>query len=404
MNIISGRWKSGKYISAGRAGAAAVIIIDTPSSELLESGYTVKIYDRTGQRIAVMGSDIGDNPIIELEFALLDTGCGEFTLTLGRKPEFDLTYNHRVDIHLFGDSNPWYSGYIIKKPTAGTTENTFTYEGFGYFNQLENTLVNQVYENSEISNIVKNIMTTWIESDTDIRYRASKIIHTGYTANKLLFDYVTGKEAIEQLSEFATNFVFGVDEYRELFFKPIPREINEDSRYWIGWHVHEFTPEEDIESVTNYIYVKAGKLKEDGTNILYQAKDDKSIKDYGLKKAVLQIPSALTETDAQRWGDAKLQELKDPRITAEANNIELFKRKIRAEGKARITTNDGNNIYELPIKKVTYNISSDGVKCAMNLGDVSQTIDNFIINMLRNARNNEIIQQLTNKQLKGVTV
>ncbi len=51
---------------------------------------------------------------------------------------------------------------------------------------------------------------------------------------KLVFDGVTVKEALATLSDFAVDFVYGVDEYRSLYFQPREKRINEEARLTVG--------------------------------------------------------------------------------------------------------------------------------------------------------------------------
>lgn len=49
-----------------------------------------------------------------------------------------------------------------------------------------------------------------VEAKTGIVYNDNKIYDVGYDIKKIVFDGVSAKEALEQLSEFATDFVYGV--------------------------------------------------------------------------------------------------------------------------------------------------------------------------------------------------
>lgn len=75
-------------------------------------------------------------------------------------------------------------------------------------------LIFETYENQEIADIVRNICRQ-VEAKTGIVYNDNKIYDVDYDIKKIVFDGVSAKEALEQLSEFATDFVYGVDEYRE---------------------------------------------------------------------------------------------------------------------------------------------------------------------------------------------
>jgi len=528
MNILSGRWRLGKYILVGHAGSTEAEI----TYPLLESGYAVMVYNTSGELLAIFSSEIENNPLIELEFKYADTGCSSFSLSFSEIPtNVTLTYNTRIDIHLYGDSNPWYSGYITVIPKAGTTATTFTYEGYGYYDQLANVIINETYTSMEISDIVGSIMTNTVEPYTDIVYKESKLYDTSYIVSKLKFKHVTAKSAIEDLADYATSYVCGVDEYRQLYFKPVDTDINSNCYFFVGKNTNTFEPEESIEDLKNYLYIKAsstyvtalsaavsstsatsmnvksvskiavgdtltiddeevyvsaisgtvltvtrayndttaathdsgalvannyettlsaaitstsdttiyvaknnwmlvgdtlsidsekmyisaisgttltvtrgynsttaathssGVTVEDTTNtstsnrIIYTCSDSESISTYGRREDVLTIPSAMAEDDAQRWGDYKLQSLKDPTVTAELEYVNPSQTLIKAEGYARVTSADGENTYDLAIVETTYNVSaSDGIKVSLSLGALpNDALDNFVAAMVRQA-------------------
>ncbi len=89
------------------------------------------------------------------------------------------------------------------------------------------------------------------------------------------------------------------------------------------------------------------------------------------------MPSVLDAADAQQWGAYKLAELKDPIQIAKITGIEIFKTRINAKGKARVTSIDGLHTFTLPIKSVKYSITSEGIIANVDLGekDVSFTAE-----------------------------
>lgn len=410
MNFLLGRGLLGRYILGGPVRKAAAAVIQLPE---LDSGFMISIYDAYGIRTAVLSSDVMNHRMAELEFENLATGCGAFTLKLAREHQYAFTYGSRIDIALYGGAAPWYSGMITEKPLPGTTEEMATYSGYGFFNQLDDVLINKVYQGIDISECVGDMMTTKIEPSTKIRYNASKIIPTGYLVAKLRFDYVKAKEAVKTLSEFAANYTYGVDERRELFFKPLTTEINENSRFWVGYHVKDFKPSEDVSTVCNFFYVRGGKMRDDGTNIYCNSSgapvpfaDAESQELYGRKEDVLDVPSAIEGADIERWAYSELAKRKIPKRTATAAGFtnDIAKRNIKPEGSAIFTVSTGE-VYQYPIKTVKYKLTGpDDITMTMQLGDYTPRLDRYIAQLYRNAKNAEFAQQLNNKQLKGVSV
>lgn len=471
-NFILGRSHLGRYRLAAPTitGGSSVSIV----YPLQPSGFTVIVYSASGQKLAMFGDTIQNNPLKSIEFVYKETGCGDIKLTFGSMPSAaQITYNTRVDVHLYGDINPWYSGYITEVPKPGTTSEDFIFKGYGYYDHLGNVTINKTYENTELANIVKDIVSNKVEPQTDIVYNASKIYSPGYTAKKVKFSYVTAKEALSDLADYAGDYVCGVDELRQLYFKAVVATINEDSRFWVGdesGQVEAFTPEESIDKLKNHLYIKASStyvttlvtaigtsdttitvvnasrisdndviqiddesmqvtnisgvtltvtrgynstdaaaheagvlisdtsLSTSVTRILYECQDDTSIATYGKRDDVLSLPSAMSEDDAQRWGDYQLSTLKSPVVTASAKNVKIRQKLIKAEGKARITCRDGT-VYELAIVKVTYKISSSGMTCNMELGALpTDNIDTVIAKLVRDQRTNELMNSYSSDE------
>jgi hypothetical protein len=407
MNLISGRSLYGRWIAAGRGVRAAALIIDYP---LMPNQFSMRLYDSAGQKTKEISSDMQNSPLSSIEFEITANGCGELKITTDRNNRLPEGYNQRVDISLFGDGQPWYSGYIQRVPQVGSTEELAQYSGYGFFNQLDKVIVARTYENQDIAAIVDHITRTDIESKTDVLYNAGKIYSTGYTAEKLAFDYVKAKEAIKTLAEFATDYIYGVDEYRQLFFKPLTTGINENSRFWVGHHVHDFKPEEDVDDIINFFYVKGGKMtggenvyKSGGVPVAFS--DATSIATYGRREDILSVPSAIANADIERWAQSQLLISKDPKRTAKVSGFtpEIAYRKIKPEGLARITTAESLT-YDYPIKSVKYKIDPNGVQFSMQMGDYERRLDRYIAQLYRNAKNAEFAQALNNKQLSGGTI
>jgi len=389
-NIMFGRnVRLGRYRLASPEKRVGAVVIDYP---YIEGHFAVDFYNSEGIRIATFVSDRKDSPVISAEFELNQNGCAQFKLVLAKNHGISIAYNQRIDIRLFGDPQPWYSGYIQVRPVEGTTAETLEYSGYGFFQQCEGVVVTATYENTEISQIVKSIVRAYIEPNTGALYATDKIYSTGYIATGLKFDHVTAKEALSQLAEFAANFIYGVDETRDVFFKPLVTDINENSRFWVGHHIEKFLPEEDVETVVNYVYVQGGD-----STVVYETSDAASIAAYGLRGAVLTIPSAVENVDAVQWGNSQLVTLKDPKRTAKVDGIkpEIVGRKIRPEGLARITTYDGLSNYDYPIQKVKYKISNNGITMTMELGEYTKGLDQFILQLTRDLKNAELLQRMS---------
>jgi hypothetical protein len=456
-----------------------------------DTGIKIIVYNTAGAKVLEIGDDIQKGILSVVNFDWIEQGCGTFSFTLLDAPGVTID-NYRIDIHIFGSHDPWFSGYVMKKPKTGSTDRTYKYSGFGYYNQLETCIIDKAYftiqpaqknQNNkgvgsaetggtpsaslaltnykveidgagdvgaatfkwsdddgitweatgvatntslinlnngvqikftgagkasndfevgdiwtfgaidfdmEVSNIVRDIVTTFIEPKTDIVYDVAKIISTGYTATYVKFDKVTAKKAIQDLADLAQSYMFGVDEERDFYFKAVSTAVNNDAIRFITKNVKTFTYDEDISKIVNKIYIRAGSLTA-GSNYIGFVESGPSQSAYGLKEKILVAPNVLDVDDATRWGTYKLNSLKDPVLKAKASIVTLNKILIKAFGKARIFDENGNK-YELPIKKITYKISTQGITCDMELGDLEQPIQEEFLDLIRDLKNEELLQ------------
>lgn len=301
----------------------------------LRRGIKLKFYNPEGVKQGEIGDDTQAGMILDVNFDLLELGCGQFDFVLAKKPGFTVEYRTRVDIHLFNDTNPWFSGYIMELPEEGTTEVEYRYGGFGFYYQLETCIVDQKYINTEISLIVKNIIQTFVEPKTDIVYDEAKIEDTGYTVNEIEFNKVSAKKALDDLAEMAQNFMIGVEEDRKFFFRAIQTSVNYAAIKVVGKHFRRYILEKDTSGILNKIYILAGKITS-GSNYICTVEDAASQSAYGIREGALTIPSSLNLSDAQRWGNYRLSHLKDPIEKAKVEDVDLELSIIKAIGKARI--------------------------------------------------------------------
>jgi hypothetical protein len=369
------------------------------------------VYNSDGTKVAEYGSNIKNNPVNTLTFELSTSGCGALNFSLLEMPDC-INYGTRIDVHLFGSASPWYSGFIVQKPVAGTTARPFAYVGHGFINQLKRIVVNWAYADMDIAGVAKDLVQNYVNSQTDIVFRSSKITTTGYVLTRLNFDYCTAEEAIKQLSEYALNYVYGVDADREFFFKPLLTAVNEAARLTVGVHIDNFEPTESLDNLVNYAYIKAGTLDSGGSNIACTVQDATSQAAYGKVKVVLTIPSAISAADAQRWGLSQIDKYKDPtqsakikglRLNAPAADGSFMYRKITPEGQAIITDLDGNT-HQYPISKIKYTVNSAGITADLELGEPTKRIEDWFAKAQREKKQSDYLQSLNNIQLSGGTV
>lgn len=362
-------------------------------------GYKLKFYDTSGQKIGELGSDIEDNPVSFLKFELLDNGCGEIELGIIGDLAFAITYRTRVDVHLFFRKDPIYSGYIKELPKSGDTRAEKIYRGYGYVEQLKWCVIDKEYTiKQDVAEVVRDIAQT-VESKTDIVYASWLIYPTYYNINNLKFDKVPAYKALEDCAAIAQNFEFGVDAQRRLYFRPKDQAVY--FWKWQGKHIQDFEISEDASELANKLYVKGGEIDTvNKTNYRLTVEDATSQATYGLREKVITAPNIKSDVDLQRWAEWKLSELKDPKVKASLKNVILTVPDdiIEVRGKVKITAIDGTE-YELPIKKVVYDITSAGMKANVTLGALEIPIEDTIIDILRQIEAERILGDRRVEQL-----
>ena len=408
-NMMYGRYLWGKHrwaqaIKAQAGGGDAVFTGYQPNV------FHVIAYNADGTIAAVFGAGSEADYIKSIQFELTETGCGAFTIVFTKLPEVtELTYMQRIDIHLYGDARPWYSGYVQSIPIKGTTETEFTVKGFGYYDALDNVIVFGEYLNRDAADIVKEFARL-AETRIGTEFNTNQIVSTQYRIERLVFDGVKLKDALKTLSDFAVDYVYGVNERRQLFFKPRDPDINEQARFWVGQHLDSYAPAWDASKIVNWARIKGGNIDDEGEQWLTTVEDAASQKEYGFRADVWTLPEAYDVADAKRWGESQMAQKKVPQKTAKLKGVRLeypnadgsFNvRKLSTEGQAIVNTLDGT-AETYPITKLKYNISSsDGIKCEMELGKKLSTVDRYFAELDRSAKATEALSGAAIKQLKG---
>lgn len=412
-NLIFGRYHYGRYRWAGVVKQGQGPGPTPTTTTYLPNTFTVVAYAADGTKTAIYGAGAESNALKSLQFELTETGCGTAQFLFSKMPQNnELSINQRLDVFLFNDSQPWWSGYISQRPAEGSslgaTGQTFTFKADGYYNKLSKVLITATYEDIEVSEIVQSIARE-VETKCGLRYSADKIISTTYIVSKITFDHVTAKDALKTLSEFGIDYVYGVDEARNLYFKPRNNEINEQARFWVGEHLTEFVTNLDFDKLCNQVYIKGGELDEDGEQWIAEASDTDSIDNYGYSEVVVDLPSAYGVDDAERYAELYIANHKNPTESAKVQGIQLEYdeadgtfgvRKLTTQGKAYIVDRSGT-AHTLPITKLKYSVAADkGISCDMTLGELPEQIDRYLANKERDYRNAEALNSANAKQLK----
>lgn len=251
--------------------------------------YEIKIYDTSGDKVAELASHIGKVTVNNITFGYLrNGGCADFSFTLSEEyTKATIGYNYRVEICLYSQPNPWFTGFITKLPEKGTDKIQY-YSGFGYVKQLSWIRVNEVDTAEEVAGIIEDTVDNYLVPNTDIQKNSDKLDTPIYDmVSTIYWERVTALDMFQRLQQLAGDYEFGVDEDRDFYFREIDILIRE--KFWIGKHLTEFKASEDQEAIRNKLYVKCGRLT-DGSDYVFYVENVASQTAYGLREEVVTAP------------------------------------------------------------------------------------------------------------------
>jgi len=236
-------------------------------------------------------------------------GCGNFSFILPRK--FDDVGYVRGDFNIriykrtgAGTFSLWYQGLIEdRSPALGDNEKVQV-RGFGYSSQLERIHVSKTYTSDEISVIVKDILDTYVTPNTNIAYDAGDIEATSFTADSLEFKNVSAASAFKTLADLVGTREWGVGKDRKFFFKARSTAVN--YRFWLGKNITKVNQLDTFRQIINRMLIEGGDVA--GTKYTRTINRAASQVKYGLREKVIQNAAIVTNTVADQYGSAVLDE------------------------------------------------------------------------------------------------
>ncbi len=289
----------------------------------------VSVYEPfTGVLKAVYGDDIQNSPVAGAAFEFVESGCGPFSVSFN-VPAHELSINRgdRIDIHLMGSSQPWFSGQIITLPAISTSTQTCTFKGHGFFSALDQIIVTETYTDMALEDIVADLADNYL-TGADILFFTDRLPKVGYRVQSVEFDREPLKDALATLAGLANGYVFGVNENREFFFtaregRPSLQFSNKTSQ-WVGHHLGAFELSEKADKIKNKMHVKMGSVSTTEGNFAdFTTSDLDSIAFFGLRSSVESAPDIKHLSDAQQWAAHQLEQKAWPMITGKAKDLQI---------------------------------------------------------------------------------
>lgn len=332
------------------------------------------IYDNRDNLIGQISSNAQHNTLGTGKFELLPTGCGALDFSLSDKPSYPLPIGTRVDVYLYNQTAPVYSGFLQTSPWDGVTQNERRLSGFGYSDRLTAVLLSGPFYNWQTSDIVSNLIQFQIGPSTGIELDPTQIVPDGYQTQALVFVFDDPTSIWPQLDLLAGGYFHGVDELRRFFFKPQDPVVREN--LWHGKHFEDCTDETDGTSLCNSYLLQLANVRTDlapgdflfGTNYCPPALEDSaSIAQYGRYQQVLNLPSTFSQIDGARMAGQLLEENSQPAHHAEVKTIFFNGDLISGSGQMTIHGQNGA-VLTLPKARITYNWDGSRVWVDAELG------------------------------------
>lgn len=365
---------------------------------------TLRVYDRDGVLQHILSSNAQRFELGDLGWEMLDNGCGNAQLELAR--DYRIEQDWRVDVHLWNSPTPCYSGFVVVLPDPGTTERTWKYEVQGGIGLLDRVYVSSTYEGQPVSAIALDLLQQVESRLPQLRVFPTDVEPTLYSTQGVLrFLRTPVKQALQQVSDLAGGYLWGVDERRRMFFRAPSQEV--DYHNWVGRHLRTYVPRADYGEIVNELYVKAGKIRDDldpsdpyhKTNWLPdQLISEQSQQDYGLRQGEYSAPSVLSLIDAAWAGGNELARVSKPRQYARVDGLIYRGTPVTAGGNARIVGRNGRQLT-LPKRRLRFALAQGAVEISLELGDMERTVADRIWQLTAREAKESLARQQSQQQL-----
>jgi hypothetical protein len=251
--------------------------------------------------------------------------------------KFEIKIQRNIDIRLFNqmlvkfwiNSNHWFTGYIDFLPVYDQTDKTIELEGYGFARQLDkNALLQIVYNNEDVSDIIDDIFTNQINGMTDILYNAANINLPAKILTTLEANDKQAANVIESILE-ACNSNFDTTEYtawiapdRYIYIDEVEK-INIIRNFFEGYDYQDTKPKLKSDKLTNKINIYKTAAGSQTVSYDSTVSDADSIAKYDEKIQKLTIPSNMDSTTGQDIANYKISRWKDPKKTLQVKDLQI---------------------------------------------------------------------------------
>jgi len=262
-------------------------------------GATIELYDNTLARKKTYQSGSGD--FIGVQFTIDESGPRDFVLFFAA-PQI-IEKKDIIKIRLFNSLDYFFMGVVRSIPIPGSTKAEYNYSGFGMNDYLLRVNAeSRSYSGETIEFILDDLLDDVIIPKTPIVKNSAKILPPNITIDfEINYSQIPEViEALKQIANSAGQYITGVDQDGEFFFREKSTEkkaflvVGAQGRYGID----DYQPEDETEIRTKYFL-----LDKDGVFI----SSVNSTEDNDVYEQKIVAPD-IDNTTSQIWAEGILAE------------------------------------------------------------------------------------------------
>jgi hypothetical protein len=263
-----------------------------------------------GSVVSLLSSDTNTGAILDAEIVWEKIGgMKSFKFTLDRKTEVPLFNSMECELYIDGVKK--FVGYTVTVPNVETNEPSLVLEGRGFWYRLKETVQTSTHSATTVEDIIGTLDLT----GTGVSYNASKI-DCSVAVVDIEFKKKSIASVLDSLVQIAnqdfntSQFVWGVDEEKELYFRALPAEPIQGLFEGYQFQAPEVQTEDKV--VNRVLAWRTTSANPDVTELVDTFEDGGSIDRNGPREKKVVFPDYADYSDIENISKAIIQRNLDP--------------------------------------------------------------------------------------------
>jgi hypothetical protein len=273
--------------------------------------FQIRIMSDAGQVVSLLSSDAKSGSILDANITWEKIGgLREFDFTLDRKTDVPLFNSMECELYIDGVKK--YTGYTITVPTVESNDPKLLIEGRGFYFKLKEAFLTGAYSSTTVAGIIGAVDF----SDSGVNYNVGKIdcpvAVTDIEFNKK--DFVKVFDSLLKIAnqDFnTTEYVWGVDEEKDLYFRPL--STTPQKSLFEGFQYQDPEVEISDDVVNKVIAYRTTSADPNVTELVNTYEDTGSQDRNGIRERKIVFPDFTDSADIQNIADAVIKRNLDPK-------------------------------------------------------------------------------------------